>query len=270
MAFKIGFSAETERKSDKEFIPEASKSLTPKKSVVRVFFPQKSTTLSYYNNLFDLRVGDLVYVDGKLEGLQGRIVEVNYSFKIKLSDYKRVIALVDADVNGEFYIAGSHCVSFDRTALPFAKALLWFKAPAKEDEELVSGNDDFSFDLSDLSCMKLKPEVAQRGHEYYMENRVRYICIDGHKGHAIVRGSEVYEVQFDYHDGQISNLTCDCFCTYRCKHEFAAMLQLRETLEYIEKNYSSHYNDSNYFAAIDKADLFIYAIDSKETGSFSL
>ena len=270
MAFKIGFSAETEKKCENKFIPEASKRAAAKKSVVRIFFPAKNTTLSYYNELFDLRVGDLVYVEGKFAGLQGRVVEVSYSFKIKLSDYRRVTALVDTDVSGEFYIAGSHCVSFQRNSLPYERALLWFKAPGKEDDDIVSGKDDFSFYLNDLSGMKIKPEVAERGHDYYIDNRVRYICIDGHKGHAIVAGSKVYEVEFDYHDGEISNLICDCFCTYRCKHEFAAMLQLRETLEYIEKNYSSRYNENCYFAAIYKADLFIYAIDSKETGSFSL
>ena len=270
MAFKIGFSVETEKKLENEFIPGASKRTTPKKSVVRVFFPQKNTTLSYYNELFDLRAGDLVYVDGKLEGLQGRVIEISYNFKIKLSDYRRVIALVDTDVSGDFYVAGSHCVSFDRKTLPYEKALLWFKAPGKDDDEIVSENDDFSFCLNDLSGMKIKSEVAERGHEYYIDNRVRYLCIDGHKGHAVVLGSEAYEVDFDYHDGEISNLTCDCFCTYRCKHDFAAILQLRETLEYIEKNYSSKYKETGYFAAINKADLFINAIDNKETGHFSL
>lgn len=50
----------------------------PKKSVVRVYFPVRNMTLSYYNDLFDLHKGDIVYVDGKLEGLQGRVVEVTY------------------------------------------------------------------------------------------------------------------------------------------------------------------------------------------------
>ena len=52
-------------------------------------------TLSYYNDLFDLHRGDLVFVVGKLEGLRGIVVDVSYNFKIKLSDYKRVIAVAD-------------------------------------------------------------------------------------------------------------------------------------------------------------------------------
>ena len=47
---------------------------------------------AYYNDSFDLKVGDFVYVEGKLEGYRGQVTEVNYSFKIKPSDYKKVIA----------------------------------------------------------------------------------------------------------------------------------------------------------------------------------
>lgn len=59
---------------------------------MRVYFPQRGFDCTYYNNLFDMHVGDLVYVDGKLEGKRGKVIDVSYTFKIKLSDYKRVIA----------------------------------------------------------------------------------------------------------------------------------------------------------------------------------
>ena len=77
-------------------------------------------TLSYYNDLFDLKVGDIVFVEGKLEGLCGRVVDVTYNFKIKLSDYKRVISVADTEVRGEFFFAGSHFITFDPTVLPYA------------------------------------------------------------------------------------------------------------------------------------------------------
>ena len=35
-------------------------------------------TLPYYNDQFDLHRGDLVFVDGKPEGLRGRVVNVTY------------------------------------------------------------------------------------------------------------------------------------------------------------------------------------------------
>ena len=91
--------------------------------------------LAYYNDQFDLKPGDRVYVDGKLEGQLGIVTAVNYNFKIKLSEYKRVIALVKTDVHGKFYMAGSHFVTFDPNVLSPAQATLWFRAPASEEEE---------------------------------------------------------------------------------------------------------------------------------------
>lgn len=271
MAFKIGFAAEPPKKKPSEAtctVPQQS--AAARKSVVQVYFAGRNMTLAYYNDQFDLHHGDMVYVDGKLEGVRGRVTEVNYNFKIKVSDYKRVIAVVDTTVNGQFFMAGSHFVTFDREALPNSKVITWFKAPAKEEDEFVSGSDDTAFWLDDLSSMKVSAAIAERGHDYYMENKVRYISIDGTKGYAIVEGSDAYEVEFEYRDGEISQLICSCFCSYNCKHEFAAMLQLKETLEMVEKHYGDEYERTGYFAAVAKGTLVAFAIDGKETGSFTL
>ncbi len=244
--------------------------IVPRQSVVRVHFLDDGRSFSYYNDQFDLHVGDFVYVEGKLEGVRGRVTEVNYNFKIKLSDYKRVIAVVDTTVHGRFCMAGSHVVTFDRAALPKQQAVTWFKAPAKDDEEFVSGSDDTAFRLDDLKGMNLADVIAERGREYYEDDQVRYLCLDGTKGYAVVEGSDSYEVEFDYENGEIRHLTCSCFCCYNCKHVFAAMLQLRETLERIEKHYADEYAKTGYFAAILKGILFNFAIDGKENGTFVL
>lgn len=271
MAFNIGFAAESlDNKAPETTYPVWKAHSVPRKSVVQVYFTGKNTTLTYYNDQFDLHPGDMVYVDGKLEGHRGRVTDVNYNFKIKLSDYKHVIAVVDTTVNGQFFMAGSHFVTFDRAALPSSKVVTWFKAPVKEEEEIVSGSDDSSFNLDDLKGMKISPAIAERGHEYYMDNKVRYISNDGDRGYAIVEGSEAYEVEFSYHYGEISGLVCNCFCSYNCKHEFATMLQLKETLELIEKHYAAEYERTGYFAAVTKGTLFAFAIDGKETGSFTI
>lgn len=240
---------------------------TARKSVVRVYFPVRNMTLSYYNDMFDLQKGDIVYVDGKLEGLQGRIVDVTYSFKIKLSDYKRVIAVVDTSVKGQLYFAGSHIISFDPEALPFEKVKTWFSAPA-EDEEYVIGESGESFPLDDLGEMKISHEIADRGNEYYMENKVCYISVDGTQGKAIVTGRENYIVEFTYDNGEISNLVCSCFCSYSCKHEFAVMLQLRECLEIIYEEYNDEYSD--YFAAISKGVFINTIFNNKQTGEINI
>lgn len=272
MAFKIsGFGGSHEEKKVVAPTSEAEqRSIVPRKSIVQVRFPGKGIALAYYNDQFDLKLGDLVYVDGKLEGQLGRVVEISYNFKIKISEYKKVIAVCDTNVHGQFYMAGSHFVTFDPNAIPAEQVTMWFKAPAKEDEEYVSSSDDTVFQLDDLKGMKITDTIAERGHNYYMENRVRYICLDGIRGYAIVEGSESYAVEFEYRNGEISNLICDCFCSYTCKHEFAAMLQLRETLEMIEKHYADEYARTGCFAAINKGTLFAFAVDGKETGSFTL
>ena len=272
MAFKIsgfgGFSSE--KKDAMPALGENLKNVAPRKSIVQVRFPGKGMALAYYNDQFDLKLGDLVYVDGKLEGQLGRVVEISYNFKIKISEYKKVVAVCNTTVHGQFFMANSHFVTFNPATLPKEQISLWFKAPEDEDEEYVSGSDDSSFRLEDLSGMKVSHTIAERGHDYYMENRVRYICLDGTHGFAIVEGSESYAVEFEYCEGEISNLICDCFCSYNCKHEFAAMLQLRETLDIIEQHYAAEYAETGYFAAINKGTLFAFAVDGKEQGSFIL
>ena len=272
MAFKIsGFGGTpTENKQLAATYEPEQKKHTSKKSVVQVRFPGRGMALSYYNDQFDLNRGDLVYVDGKLEGQLGRVVEVNYNFKIKISEYKKVIAVVDTSISGQFFMAGSHFVSFNPATMPAQQILTWFKAPPKEDDEYASGNDDTSFRLDDLKDMKINSAIAERGQSHYAENRVRYICLEGSHGSAIVEGSESYIVEFEYYNGEISRLVCECPCSYTCKHEFAAMLQLRETLELIDKHYSEEFKRTGYFAAIAKSTLFAFAMDGKETGSFVL
>lgn len=272
MAFRIsGFGADVQEKKDTVTTqPEAQEPIVPRKSLVQVQFPGRGMALSYFNDLFDLKVGNLVYVDGKLEGQLGRVTDISYNFKIKLSDYKKVIAVVDTEVHGQFYIAGSHFVTFDPGAISPTKVSLWFKAPAKENEEIVSSTDGASFHLDDLKGMHVTAAIAERGHDYYMENKVRYLCLDAGKGFAIVEGSESYTVEFEYQDGKISHLICECPCGCTCKHAFATMLQLWETLELMEKHYAEEYHCTGYFAAIHKGTFFTYAIGGKETGRFEL
>ena len=124
--------------------------------------------------------------------------------------------------------------------------------------------------MNDLQTMKISDAIAERGHDYFMENRVRYLCLDGTKGYAVVEGTKAYAVEFRYHDGEIQNLLCDCFCSYPCKHEFAAMLQLKETLGHIAKHYAHEYEQTGYFAAIAKETFFAFAISNCQEGGFSL
>lgn len=269
MAFKIGFISESDHKSG-EVCAEPPKQAAPRRSVVQVYFPARHRTLAYYNDRFDLRQGDLVFVDGKLEGKQGRVEEVSYNFRIRLSDYQRVIAVADTAVHGRFYAAGSHFITFDRNALPAQKAVTWFLPPRKPEDEFACGADDTVFPLGELKEMKVTYAAAERGYDYYCRNLVRYISLDGHKGFAIVEGTSPYEVEFTCKNGEIGQLTCSCFCGEHCKHEFAVMLQLKDILEQIEKKFKADYQRSDYFAAVCKETLMDYAVDSRDDGAFTL
>ena len=271
MSFKIGFASEHQENTAPEGTVEMSKTeAESRRSVVQVFFPERNMNLAYYNDRFDLKVGDLVYVDGKLEGLRGRVTSVNYTFKIKLSDYQRVIAKIDTEIHGTFFYVGSHVVTFDRNALPAKQVITWFRAPQPEDEEIVTGFDDTAFSLDELQEMHAESKIFERGYDYYMENKVRYLCIDDGKGYAIVEGTKTYEVEFEYQNREIKNLTCSCFCSYPCKHEVAAMLQLLESLDRIEENYSEEYERTGYFALLCKDAFITYAVTRKETGSVTI
>ena len=66
------------------------------------------------------------------------------------------------------------------------------------------------------------------------------------------------------------NLECSCYCSYYCKHEFATMLQLRETIDMIEKHYQGEFQNTGCFAAVAKGTLFTFAVNMKETGKYVL
>ena len=263
MKFKIGFSAEPETPAVPAPKRGAGRSADPVRSLVRVHFPARSMTLSYYNDAFDLRRGDLVFVDGKLAGIPGRVVEVCYNFKIKLSDYKRVISYADTDVYGTFRAAGSHMITFEPDTLPFKKVRTWFLPPETDEDDFVSGRDGSAFSLNDLSGLNASAEVIHRGEDYYRESRVSYISLDGYRGRAIVEGSRPYDVEFEYADGEILNMVCPCFCAFPCKHEVAVLLQLRETLELIEKHYAADLAQTGCFAAVSRDTLFSYALGAR-------
>ena len=267
MKFPIGFAFNDESKKV-EMAPLVQQDTVPVKSLVQVYFPERNQTLTYFNDQFNLKRGDFVFVDGKLEGIRGIVREVNKNFKIKVADYKKVISVADTSVSGQMHMAGSHFVSFDASVLPYEKIRTWYLPPVKEEDEFETGNDDTMIMLDKLGEIKASQAVWERGREYYMDNHVRYICVDAGHGRAIVEGEHAYEVEFDFTDGEIRNLICSCPCGYTCKHEVAAMMQLKETLDLIEEHHAELHH--GYFAAIAKSDLFRFVIDSKETGTFTL
>lgn len=258
MTNKIGFYCDDNNEVNEniETIAVEKPEMKARKSLVSVRFEKNNRVLSYYNDKFDLHKGDIVFVDGKLEGERGFVEEVNYNFKIKLSDYKKVVALADTTVKGEFFFAGDYFISFDESVIPYEKVITWLKPPVVDEEEIVvSGEDEEGFLLEkDISELKVPYNVKEKGIDYYLDGRVIYLSVAGNMGKAIVDGTNIYEIDFTYKNGEVSNFICDCYCNYACKHIVAVIMQLKNIVKTIEENYKEQYQD--YFSAVTSYELF--------------
>ncbi len=135
MKFKIGFSSDTQNQSEEIVLPSVTEGETVNavKSVVNVLF-EDGRTFPYYNDTFDLKKGDVVYVDGKLAGKRGTVTDVTTKFKVDLEYYKRVLSKLDFDFHGEFLKMDHLMVSFSENALPFGQAKGCFFPPKETDQ----------------------------------------------------------------------------------------------------------------------------------------
>lgn len=267
---KIGFNYADPVSNDTHMEAVEMKVPSPRNSVVDVYFPADGRTLAYLNTRFDLSVGDVVFVEGSMKDKVGRVADIRYGFRVRKSEYKHIISRADTEVHGTFYPAGSNFLTFDPGAVNREKIRTWFFPPVADEDEFVEGEDDYTFSLYNLGDMRVTPLIAGRGQEYYSNSRVLYLCMDAAAGYAIVDGTSPYEVEFRCEDGMISNLKCSCFCSFDCKHEVAVMLQLKEILEIIEKNYSFNSDKLSYFALINRSVFFNYAFSATEGASFTV
>ena len=55
------------------------KNPAPVRSLVQVAFDSGQNPLTYYNDRFDLKQGDVVYVEGKMEGRRGHVISLTLS-----------------------------------------------------------------------------------------------------------------------------------------------------------------------------------------------
>lgn len=181
--------------------------------------------------------------------------------------YKREASKEDVPPIDQFKLLGTHVVTFSRDAIPYSKVAKWYNAPQ---DSVQSTKEDQNFLLSDLNSMNAAEKIVYRGRDYQHKQKVAYLCLDGTQGKALVIGTEPYMVEFEFCDGTIQNLTCNCSYAHRCKHEVATMLQLSETLALIQEHYSKAFAESNYFAALGKRDFIDCIMDNAAFGGFDL
>lgn len=265
MSFKIGFEVEPAGKTP-PVTNNPARGAEPRRCLAEVYFSERERSYTYYNDRFDLQVGDLVFVEGKLEGVRGRVVGVNYTFKIKLVDYKRVIHQADTRVRGTLTMADDHFITVDPETLSFEQVQGWLMPPS-EPAEVVVGSGDNPFPLNNLAESGISQESAERGHEYYVRGRVSCIEKIGDRCRALVMGSEIYTVEFTLQNGMVSDLVCDCYCPGRCKHQMAALLQLRESLELAERN---GLDTEDYLLAVNQHLFYEMVVCGRRTGTIRI
>ena len=220
-------------------------------TLVQVYFVAKDDAFLYLCEDIILHEGDHVYVSGKMKDTLGIVVNVRHQFKVRPSKYERVIAKIDTQLQGEFKIFNRLLLSFDRKSLGKEMISQWFFSPQGE-EPYISTYRPVPFPLDDLTQFPIEHARLERGLQYYKEQRVVYMCIDDRYGYAIVRGSEHYEVEFEYNNGIIEDISCNCYCDGHCKHEFAVLLELQYMLQIVESEFKNEYSKNRYVATIDK------------------
>lgn len=272
MTAKIGFKFDENSTEMQEInigsIHESIEENAPRKCLAEIRFPDVFRPYTYYNDTFDLKEGDKVYVSGKLEGVMGTVESVSYNFKIDLSKYQRVIRKIESHIKGEFSLIGAHLLTFDREALPYEKVITWFDFPIKENVEYVTCSDGRAWALDKIpvawSC-------GEYGDWLFAKNQVKYLSLNRTKGVAIVEDNdEIHEIEFTFENSKISDFFCDCYDPHICGHQYAVVRQLQAVTKLIEENYAQQYANSNCFALVNRTILETFATDSKASGKVVL
>lgn len=259
---------ETEISDTKELVHSKSMLSHQNMTLVQVYFVAKDDAFLYLCEDIILHEGDHVYVSGKMKDTLGIVVDVRHQFKVRPSKYERVIAKIDTQLQGEFKIFNRLLLSFDRKSLGKEKISQWFFSPQGE-EPYISTYRPAPFPLDDLTQFPIEHARLERGLQYYKEQRVVYMCIDDRYGYAIVRGSEHYEVEFEYNNGIIEDISCNCYCDGHCKHEFALLLELQELIKELKTHFIKQCYVHTYVAAIDKDVLWHMSVRWARRGTIS-
>ena len=216
--------------------PDAERSTVemPMRSLVSVRFPGVDRTYTYYNDMFDLHEGDMVFVTGKLAGTRGVVESVNYRFKISLADYQRVIARPEIKMNGTYAPVLDKMVSTDADAVSPDTFRSWVIPPAEDDgeePEFVLG-EGYTIDLEHITEYdEVEEAVLKRAIDYCSGGRVCYLSLRDGTGTAFVEGTKWYEVNFSYRNGVVSEMYCECPYPGLCKHSIAVLITLREIMK---------------------------------------
>lgn len=195
-------------------------------SLVKVSFEESQKVFEYYNDKFDLHIGDRVFVDGKMEGRIGLVVAVAKQFRINVKNYCRVIAHPTISFSGKFRRMNDKMVCLGSCCPSPEMFRAWISAENENDEEIVCGEPfSVSLDAFGPSC-EISEAVFRNALEYCQNGNVAYIRIEDGIGTAFVKGTKWYEIRFTVNGRQIEGVSCDCSYPYLCKHIIAVVITL--------------------------------------------
>ena len=249
------------------------KTVKPRKCLVLVEFEDFYKPLSYFNDEFELEVGDIVYVDGKLEGMQGRVIDITYNFHIKTNDYKKIVAVADTKLCGDIHLCGKYVFDLEGDVLPVEKVKTWFYSPLESSESFLDRSGK-TYKLDDEKSWLFKEDERKRGEQLFLNDRVVYLSVHDLCAYAIVQGSEgFYEVQIPLAFGEkgyeFYAPVCDCFCFGTCKHQYAALLQLKKLQNMLVQFFGDTHREYEDFAAVNTELLYRCCIAGKKGGKLT-
>ena len=223
----MGFGRDDMEKT-KAVIPRAEEPKTAVKSLVQIRFEGRDRDLTYFNDQFDLKPGDRVFVSGKRAGEVGIVNAVSTKFRIKASDYERVIALAQTPIRGTYKPVADKMLSYDSNALSPEGFRTWVMPPDEptEDDEIICG-DGYEIPLDDPhSAEGVDKAVFGRALNYCGSGRIGYVAVKDGVGRAYVEGERWYELEFCICDNAIKEAYCDCPYPGLCKHLLAVAVTL--------------------------------------------
>lgn len=221
----IGFNISNEeiKKENIETVAPEVAEEKPVRSVVTVHFAN-GREYPYYNDTFNLKVGDIVYVDGKLAGIPGRVKDVTTKFKVSLDFYKRVISKLNLEFHGNFKKTALFMVCYDPNALTIEQVKPWYFPPREEEEEFFVG-DGYTVNINNITeCEDFDRFAFSKAVDIVNDQQVEFITVKNGKGAAIINRRKPHLVEFEYKNGVISNLLCDCIKPGLCDHSLAACI----------------------------------------------
>ena len=226
----VGFCQEEPRPEEQQKqIGTAVAEPSPVRSLVSISFDESGHPLTYYNDRFDLRPGDRVFVSGKLAGKVGYVESVTTKFRIRLSDFEKVISVAQTPVLGTYEPKGEMMCSYDAEAVSPEDFRKWILPPvddAEGSEQIIVG-DGYEIPLEDpTEAEGYDPSVMERAVKYCQEGKIGYLSVRNGIGKAFVRGTKWYEIDFRLSGNVLREVYCDCPYPGLCKHLLAIAVLL--------------------------------------------